>query len=64
VRPPWGFSTGSSRQWTDVTDAQLRKELARMANADDKEQTGITVIQVLGDHRLCIGAHEAQQTCL
>jgi DNA-binding transcriptional MerR regulator len=40
--------------------AQLRKELARMANADDKGQTeDCRVIQVLGDHRLCIGAHEA-----
>lgn len=40
--------------------AQLRKELARMANADDKGQAGdCRVIQVLGDHRLCIGAHEA-----
>jgi DNA-binding transcriptional MerR regulator len=39
--------------------AQLRKELARMANADDKGQAGdCRVIQVLGDHRLCIGEHE------
>jgi hypothetical protein len=34
--------------------------LARMANADDKGQAGdCRVIQLLGDHRLCIGAHEA-----
>lgn len=40
--------------------AQLRKELARMANADDEGKAGdCRVIQVLGDHRLCIGAHEA-----
>ncbi|MCB5200046.1 helix-turn-helix domain-containing protein [Loktanella sp. TSTF-M6] len=39
---------------------QLRKELARMANADDNGQAAdCRVIQVLGDHRLCIGAHEA-----
>ena len=38
--------------------SQLRKELARMADADDPGQAGkCRVIQVLGDHRLCIGAH-------
>jgi hypothetical protein len=31
-----------------------------MANADDEGKAGdCRVIQVLGDHRLCIGAHEA-----
>ncbi|WP_090159774.1 helix-turn-helix domain-containing protein [Loktanella sp. DSM 29012] len=39
---------------------QLRKELARMTNADDNGQAAdCRIIQVLGDHRLCIGAHEA-----
>ncbi len=40
--------------------AQLRQELARMAEADDPGRAGeCRVIEVLGDHRLCIGAHEA-----
>lgn len=39
---------------------QLRQELARMADADDPGRAGeCRVIQVLGDHRLCIGAHDA-----
>lgn len=39
---------------------QLREELARMADADDPGQAGdCRVIQVLGDHRHCIGAHQA-----
>lgn len=39
---------------------QLREELARMAEADDSGKTGdCRVIQVLGDHRLCMHAHEA-----
>nr|WP_108892792.1 helix-turn-helix domain-containing protein [Palleronia abyssalis] len=39
--------------------AQLREELARMANADDPGQAReCRVIEVLGDHRLCIGAHD------
>ena len=38
---------------------RLREELARLADADDAGQTGkCRVIEVLGDHRLCIGAHE------
>ncbi|MCE0506407.1 helix-turn-helix domain-containing protein [Roseivivax sp. GX 12232] len=38
--------------------AQLREELGRMADADDPGQSGkCRVIEVLGDHRLCIGAH-------
>lgn len=38
--------------------SQLRKELARMTEADDPGQAGkCRVIQVLGDHRLCIGDH-------
>lgn len=38
--------------------AQLRTELARMADADDPGKAGACrVIQVLGDHRHCIGAH-------
>ncbi|KQI69188.1 MerR family transcriptional regulator [Loktanella sp. 3ANDIMAR09] len=37
---------------------QLRTELARMADADDPGHAGdCRVIQVLGDHRHCIGAH-------
>lgn len=40
--------------------AQLREELVRMADADDPGHAGkCRVIEVLGDHRLCIGAHEA-----
>ena len=39
--------------------AQLREELVRMADADDPGHAGkCRVIEVLGDHRLCIGAHE------
>ncbi|MBS1304107.1 helix-turn-helix domain-containing protein [Loktanella sp. SALINAS62] len=39
--------------------AQLREELARMANADDPGHAGkCRVIEVLGDHRLCIGSHD------
>ena len=42
--------------------ARLREELARLADADDTGQTGkCRVIEVLGDHRLCIGAHEGPQ---
>lgn len=42
--------------------AQLREELARMVYADDPGQTGeCRVIQVLGDHRLCIGTHDAPE---
>lgn len=38
---------------------QLREELARMADADDPGHAGACrVIQVLGDHRNCIGAHD------
>ena len=38
--------------------ARLREELARLAEADDTGQVGnCRVIQVLGDHRLCLGAH-------
>ena len=38
--------------------AQLREELVRMADADDPGHAGkCRVIEVLGDHRLCIGAH-------
>ena len=38
--------------------AQLRNELAPLAEADDPGQAGqCRVIQVLGDHRLCIGTH-------
>jgi len=37
---------------------RLREELARLADADDPGRAGdCRVIQVLGDHRLCIGAH-------
>nr|WP_282128716.1 helix-turn-helix domain-containing protein [Roseobacter litoralis] len=40
--------------------ARLREELVRMADADDPGHAGkCRVIQVLGDHRLCIGAHDA-----
>lgn len=40
--------------------ARLRKELARMADADDPGHAAeCRVIRILGDHRLCIGAHEA-----
>lgn len=46
-----------NRRLTILT--QLRDELARMANAEDAGQAGeCRVIQVLGDHRHCIGAHE------
>ena len=39
--------------------AQLREELVRMASADDPGHAGeCRVIEVLGDHRLCIGAHD------
>lgn len=39
--------------------AQLREELVRMADADDPAHAGkCRVIEVLGDHRLCIGAHD------
>lgn len=39
--------------------AQLREELSRMAEADDPGQAGeCRVIQVLGDHRLCVGDHD------
>lgn len=39
--------------------AQLRDELARLADADDTGRAAeCRVIQVLGDHRLCIGSHD------
>lgn len=39
--------------------AQLREELVQMADADDPGHAGkCRVIEVLGDHRLCIGAHD------
>lgn len=42
---------------------RLRDELARLAAADDGGQIGeCRVIQVLGDHRLCTGAHDADQS--
>ena len=42
--------------------AQLREELARLADADDPGQAGeCRVIQVLGDHQLCIGAHDVPE---
>lgn len=42
--------------------AQLRIELARLAEAEDHGQAGdCRVIQVLGDHKLCIGAHAAPE---
>ena len=38
---------------------QLREEQARMAAADDPGHVGkCRVIEVLGDHRHCIGAHD------
>ena len=41
---------------------QLRKELARLVEADDPGQAkDCRVIQVLGDHRLCIGAHDTTE---
>lgn len=40
--------------------SRLREELARLTDADDPGKAGeCRVIQVLGDHRLCIGAHNA-----
>ena len=45
------------RRMTILT--RLREELTRLANADDQGRAGdCRVIQVLGDHRLCIGAHD------
>lgn len=42
---------------------RLRDELARLADADDGGQIGeCRVIQVLGDHRLCTGAHDDDQS--
>ncbi|MFG6665410.1 helix-turn-helix domain-containing protein [Sulfitobacter sp. 916] len=43
--------------------AQLREELARMADTDDPGHVGkCRVIEVLEDHRLCIGAHDTTQS--
>jgi DNA-binding transcriptional MerR regulator len=39
--------------------ARLRQELARLTNADDAGKTGkCRVIEVLGDHRLCMRQHD------
>ena len=38
---------------------RLREELARLANVDDQGRAGdCRVIQILGDHRHCIGTHD------
>lgn len=41
---------------------KLRQELARMAAADDPGRVGeCRVIQVLGDHRFCVGDHASTE---
>ncbi|QFT44963.1 HTH-type transcriptional regulator ZntR [Roseivivax sp. THAF40] len=43
--------------------ARLREELARLADADDDGNTAkCRVIQVLGDHRLCAGPHNIEDS--